>query len=104
MGDNKYINMGKIKKIYFGTPYETLTNYKDIEEKHKDLQKYLRLKSNLEKYCEKKNESIECVDYKFDKPVLTDFEHFEFLLRHHCEDKCNHICWDYYHICCRTRF
>ena len=94
-------SIGKITKIYFGTPYKKLDNYKDIKEKHKNLQKYHCLKSKLIKYCKdyykKKNgESIKCVDYEFDKPILRDlrepdFQNIEKLCRRHCADEYSHI-------------
>jgi hypothetical protein len=57
--------IGKITKIYFGAPYEKLTNIDNIKEKHPKLKKYLECKKELKKYldCEK----ISYEDYKFDK-------------------------------------
>ncbi|SMN12292.1 hypothetical protein SPBRAN_508 [uncultured Candidatus Thioglobus sp.] len=55
--------IGKITKIYFGTPYKPLKNCQDIEKKHIKLQKYLKLKEGL-KNC---IDSISCEDYDFNK-------------------------------------
>lgn len=60
--DNK-VKIGNICKIYFGTPYERLSNYKEIKSKHKDLRKYLRLKEKLKRFCGNKN--ICCEDFQF---------------------------------------
>lgn len=43
----------RITKIYFGTPYEKLSNYEDIKENHTKLKKYLELKQELKTFCEK---------------------------------------------------
>ena len=60
--DNK-VKIGKICKIYFGTPYKHLSNYDEIKSDHTNLKKYLRLKQKLEKFCV--NKSIHCEDFKF---------------------------------------
>lgn len=60
--DNK-VNIGHICKIYFGKPYENLSNYEEIKKKHKGLKKYLELKEKLEKFCVKNN--IDYEDFKF---------------------------------------
>ncbi len=61
------INIGKITKIYFGTPYEKLGNYGDIKKNHTKFQKYLELKECLERFCKEKypNRKI-CEDYPFE--------------------------------------
>jgi len=60
--DNK-VKIGKIIKIYFGTPYENLLNYEEIKRRHKYLKEYLDFKQNLELFCTKKN--IQFEDFKF---------------------------------------
>lgn len=60
--DNK-INIGKIIKIYFGTPYEQLTNYEEIRQQHQSLQDYHKLKETLKNECSTKG--ISCEDFKF---------------------------------------
>jgi hypothetical protein len=77
--NKKYVKIGVITKIYFGTPYKELGNYGDIEEKHPKLNEYLECKKELKKYldCEKKylenhNSGTDCEkisyeDYKFSK-------------------------------------
>ncbi len=62
--DNK-VKIGKITKIYFGTPYENLLNYEEIKREHENLKKYLALKNKLIKFC--KDESIDYEDFKFNK-------------------------------------
>lgn len=57
------VKVGSIERIYFGTPYEKLVNYKEIKEKHKYLKMYHSLKDALIKICEEKSISFE--DYKF---------------------------------------
>jgi hypothetical protein len=61
------IIIGKITKIYFGTPYKNLSNYDEIKEKHTTLIEYLKFKEELEKYCKEKD--IECVDYDFSQSI-----------------------------------
>jgi len=58
--DNK-VKIGKINKIYFGTPYENLLNYKEIIKKHEKLKDYLKLKENLKKICDENK--IRCEDF-----------------------------------------
>ena len=60
---NNKVKIGKICKIYFGTPYERLTNYQDVKNQHKKLKKYLELKEKLKEFCVDKN--INCEDFKF---------------------------------------
>jgi len=59
--DNK-VKIGKITKIYFGTPYEKLLNYQEIKNNHKDLRDYHELKEKLKDFCNKKN--IICQDFE----------------------------------------
>ncbi len=61
--DNK-VKIGKIIKIYFGTPYKILLNYEEIKGQNKYLQDYLDFKQNLELFCTKQN--IQFEDFKFD--------------------------------------
>lgn len=60
---NNKVKIGKICKIYFGTPYERLTNYKDIKNNHTKLQEYLKLKDELKEFCVGK--TIDCEDFIF---------------------------------------
>ena len=53
----------KITKIYFGTPYQRLTNYTDIKTKHNRLKEYLRRATALRAECVKHNIAHE--DYQF---------------------------------------
>jgi len=46
LDDNK-VKIGKITKIYFGTPYEKLKNYQDIKSKHIKLREYHQEKAFL---------------------------------------------------------
>jgi len=62
--ENNKVKIGKITKIYFGTPYENLTNYQEIKSKHKKLQKYLKYKIELENLCIKKD--IQRDNYSFE--------------------------------------
>lgn len=57
------VKVGKIVKIYFGTPYEKLTNYNSIKDKHENLKEYLKLKGTLESFCKEK--IIGCENYEF---------------------------------------
>ncbi len=57
------VNVGKITKILFGTPYKNLINYEDIKQVHEKLRIYLKLQDNLKKICNENN--IEFEDYKF---------------------------------------
>ncbi len=41
----------KIEKIYFGMPYENLSNYEEIKSKHRNLKKYLRCSDLLKNKC-----------------------------------------------------
>ena len=59
---NNKVEIGKITKIYFGTPYEKLQNYQEIKDKHKDLKDYHELKAKLQDFCKKKN--IICQDFE----------------------------------------
>ncbi len=61
--ENNKVKIGKIKKIYFGTPYKKLSNYEEIEENHEKLRCYLNLKSILKNFCKEKG--IGCQDYEF---------------------------------------
>jgi len=61
--DGVEIHIGKIIKIYFGTPYKSLKNYEEIKGIHKSLKQYLDLKDKLESFCTGKH--IQCEDYKF---------------------------------------
>ena len=56
-------DIGKITKIYFGTPYENLTNSDEIIEKSLSLQIYYKLRTELLDYCSEKN--IEFFNYDF---------------------------------------
>lgn len=56
--DNK-VKIGKITKIYFGTPYEQLRNYQEIMEQHTTLKEYLQKKESLKKICIEK-----CIAYE----------------------------------------
>ncbi len=56
------VKIGKINRIYFGTPYENLTNYEEIKERHEDLQKYHKFKKDLQDFCNTKG--ITCEDFK----------------------------------------
>lgn len=60
--DNK-VKIGSICKIYFGTPYEKLSNYEDIRMNHDNLKKYLKQKEKLKRFCRNKN--IYCEDFQF---------------------------------------
>ncbi len=57
------VKIGKITKIYFGTPYTNLLNYTEIKSKHKYLKKYLCIKQKLESFCIKQN--IQFEDFEF---------------------------------------
>jgi len=59
--------IGKIEKIHFGTPYEHLENDKEILKKHKNLQKYLRLKEELIRVVKEEHNEIKIEDYDFKK-------------------------------------
>ncbi len=65
------VNIGKITRIYFGTPYAILENYDEIKNNHKSLSRYLKLKKELELYCKDIDIDIdidiECEDYAFGK-------------------------------------
>lgn len=61
--ENNKVKIGKITKIYFGTPYEQLTNYEEIRIKHQTLMKYHKLKDTLKNVCNTKG--ILCEDFKF---------------------------------------
>lgn len=63
--DDNPIKMGKITRIYFGTPYQSLDNYTEIQSIHKNLQKYHNLKKLLKKYCEDNSPTIVFEDYLF---------------------------------------
>ena len=51
---NNKIKIGKITKIYFGTPYENLKNYNKIKEKHIALKEYHKYRDKLKSFCELK--------------------------------------------------
>lgn len=59
---NEYLKRD-ITNIYFGTPYQRLTNYTEIQAKHHRLKEYLQRATALRAECEKRN--IEHEDYKF---------------------------------------
>ena len=59
---NKYYK-ADITKIYFGTPYQHLTNYDEIKTKHHKLQEYLQRSTALREECAKRN--IPCDNHKF---------------------------------------
>ncbi|HZF71449.1 DUF2971 domain-containing protein [Sulfuricurvum sp.] len=61
--DGNKVKIGNICKVYFGSPYKHLSNYKEILSIHTDLKKYLRLKKKLEKFCVDQNIGYE--DFKF---------------------------------------
>jgi hypothetical protein len=61
------IQIGTIEKIYFGTPYEHLHNYNDIQSKNQNLQEYLKLKKKLIRLINKKYSNIDIIDYSFSK-------------------------------------
>ncbi|WP_404316973.1 DUF2971 domain-containing protein [Malaciobacter canalis] len=60
---NNKVSIGTITKIYFGTPYEALTNYEKIRMKHDKLKEYYKFKDTLKKACITKD--ILCEDFKF---------------------------------------
>jgi hypothetical protein len=53
------IKIGEIEKIYYGTPYKHLSNYKEIYNKHEDLQKYCKRIDQLKIICKKNNIKLE---------------------------------------------
>ena len=57
------IKLGKITKIYFGTPYKGLSNYGEIKTKHEKLNSYMCFQRKLKDHCERR--SIRCEDYNF---------------------------------------
>lgn len=63
--DTDNVKIGDLVKIHFGTPYKTLNNYDDIKDKHTKLKEYLKLKNELEEFCEEKK--IETGDYEFNE-------------------------------------
>ena len=52
----------KITKVYFGTPYQHLSNYEDIIVRHNRLKKYLQRSATLREECDKSN--IPCDNYQ----------------------------------------
>lgn len=56
---NNKVQIGRICKIYFGTPYERLTNYDEIKKDHINLKKYHELKEKLMVFCQTKT-----IDYE----------------------------------------
>ncbi len=63
--------IGRIAKIYFGTPYEQLENYNEIKKKHTKLKEYRKLKYRLMKCVE--NRGIDCKDFDFKKLNKTNY-------------------------------
>lgn len=63
-GEDNEVIIGKVTKIYFGTPYEILENYEDILEKNRSLQKYHLYKNELKDYLS--STSICYEDYSFE--------------------------------------
>ncbi len=61
--DNNKVKIGKISKIWFGTPYKKLANYDDFKIMSDPLKNYLNLKELLMRYCNK--HEIFCSDYEF---------------------------------------
>jgi len=59
------VEIGKITKIYFGTPYKNLTNYTDFKDKHPGLKEYLKFQDKLKDYCKRNENGIECKDFEF---------------------------------------
>jgi len=47
--------IGQITKVYFGTPYNGVTNKKSITDKSKTLRKYNYLKNELKLICKQRN-------------------------------------------------
>lgn len=60
--------IGVITKVYFGNPYGKLSNTSDILEDNSDLQKYRKLKEELEDFLKEKNISYTDV-------VVTEMEY-----------------------------
>jgi len=60
--EKKYYK-NKITKIYYGTPYEKLTNFSEITKKHRFLNKFHKLSHCLRGECSKKG--IEYQAYQF---------------------------------------
>ncbi|WP_462273335.1 hypothetical protein [Methanohalophilus sp.] len=54
-------NIGSIKKVHFGSPYQNASNYQQIHDNSRTLRKYEDLKNNLKLICEDKG--IETLDY-----------------------------------------
>jgi hypothetical protein len=57
------VKIGEITKIYFGTPYEKLSNYQEIKDNHIALKAYYSFKEDLKVVCNKNN--INCEDFEF---------------------------------------
>ncbi len=62
--DNKE-KIGDITRIYFGTPYERLENYKKIIGEHTKLKEYLECKKELKEELKEQYPKIKTYDYKF---------------------------------------
>ena len=62
---NNTIKLGKISKIYFGTPFNSWTNYDDVLKESKSLKKYLCYKKKLESYLASQNIKYENTDFQF---------------------------------------
>lgn len=60
---NSTIKLGKISKIYFGTPFKSWTNYDEVLKENKFLRKYLYYKDELESYLSSQNINFE--DFNF---------------------------------------
>jgi len=60
---NNKVVLGKINKIYFGTPYQALINYEEIKIKHDKLKEYHRFKETLKEACITKG--VSCEDFQF---------------------------------------
>ncbi|MDA3837704.1 MAG: DUF2971 domain-containing protein [Candidatus Delongbacteria bacterium] len=59
------VKIGKISKIYFGTPYKNLNNYEEIKEKHKSLKKYHKLQKQLRTFGSRNSIVFEDYEFKF---------------------------------------
>ena len=60
--------IGKITKIYFGSPYENLTNSNEIIPKSKQILEYKKYKEKLENFLEEKK----IIFYNLDMTILSN--------------------------------
>lgn len=58
----EYQKIGKITKVYFGLPYENLTNSKNIVSKNQKIQEYKKLKDKLKEFLQ--NKKIDFCDFE----------------------------------------